>query len=52
MVTVKELECLSLATAFHKSYSPLQEDTDLLKCCIGMVNHWTLTLYAKINGFF
>ena len=36
MVTVKELETLSLATALHKSYSSLQDDTDLLRSCIGI----------------
>ena len=34
-MTVKELECLSLATALHKSYGSLQEDTALLRTCIG-----------------
>ena len=38
MVTVKELECLSLATAFHKSYGSLQQDTELLRSCIGKTN--------------
>lgn len=38
LVTVKELECLSLATALHKSYGSLQEDTALLKTCIGLLH--------------
>ena len=36
-MTVKELECLSLATALHKSYGSLQEDTALLRTCIGKI---------------